>query len=229
MANEVSSARRLWDDFTAELTTRSLVYILFGAAVSSVVAVLCELAGFPIYLDATGVVVVAMLAGPWSALVAGFLTNAFLGSVFNTTFYAYAPANMVIGLVAGYLFLYGGAGSLLRRVGSAVVLSVVAVIAGLAITLSIHGSLTGIWATAVVDVYLVTGSKTFVTATDTVLQNVVISSLIVETGDKLLTVFLAYLIATDIPTRYRPENGKRILPHTESFIGSERVGIGGIG
>jgi energy-coupling factor transport system substrate-specific component len=205
-----SRVQRVQDHIGREFTTNTWVIIPVGAALGTAGGVFTQTLRLPIFLDALGTVLVAILAGPWPALITGLLTNVLEGVIINPTYFAYSPVNMAFGLVAGYLFLGGWAKSYAKLFGVGLAVAATAVVTGAPITAFLFGGVTGSGTDAVVAFFLATGNN--------ILTSVLATTFIFEPIDKEITVFLAYFIAKSIPERYRPAVGQEILPEDQDLV-----------
>ena len=85
-----------------EFTLISILTIPIAVAVNIVGDQIVQALKLPIFLDAIGVIFMGMISGPWSALVAGVLTNLVEGIVDNPTLIPFAITSAATGLVTGY-------------------------------------------------------------------------------------------------------------------------------
>ena len=210
MSGEGTAIRRIREHISAEFTTNTWVLIPVGAALGTAGGVFTQTLRLPIFLDALGTVLVAILAGPWPALVTGLLTNVLEGVVVNPTYFSYSPVNMAFGLVAGYLFLNGWAKSYVKLFVVGLAVALTAVITAAPITAFVFGGITGTGSSAVVAFFLATGNN--------ILESVLATAFIFEPIDKVLTVYIAYFVARAIPDRYRPELAQDILPDEPDLV-----------
>src|SRR5215208_1837659 len=90
----------------SDFTTRAWVLIPVGVGINFVGGTLVTVLKLPIFLDTIGTILVALLAGPWVAALTGLITNLVL-AVSDPTLIAFAPVNVAIGLIAGFLALRG--------------------------------------------------------------------------------------------------------------------------
>lgn len=187
-----------------EFTTRAWVLIPVGIAISVVAAFIVNAVRVPfLYMDALGVLLIALLVGPWAAAVTGLFVNIAQGFVVNPTFWAYTPLQIAFGLAAGYLAMYGWFRQLWRVVVVGLVVAAISIVMGAPITVLAFGGVTGTGSDAVTAFFAGTGAEIW--------QAVVGQTLIVEPTDKILTAVLAALIATRVPERYRPNTDVQIL------------------
>lgn len=201
---ERNTVDRIRDHVTAQFSTNTWVLIPVGAALGTAGGVFTQSLRLPLFLDALGTVLVAMLAGPWPALITGLLTNILEGIIVNPTYFAYSPVNMAFGLVSGYLFLNGWAKNYVKLFVVGLAVAATSVITAAPITTFVFGGVTGAGTDAATAFFLSTGQN--------ILQSVLQTAIIFEPIDKVITVFVSYFIAINIPDRYRPELAQRILP-----------------
>lgn len=197
------SFERIKDHISAQFTTNTWVLIPVGAALGTAGGVFTQSLRLPLFLDALGTVLIALLAGPWPALVTGLFTNILEGIIVNPVYFTYSPVNMAFGLVAGYLFLRGWAQSYAKLFVVGLAVAATAVVTAAPITAFVFGGVTGAGTDAATAFFLSTGQN--------ILTSVLATDFIFEPIDKVLTVFIAYFIALNIPERYRPELAHRIL------------------
>jgi len=79
----------------------AILTIPIAVAINIVGDQIVQMLKLPIFLDAIGVVLIAMLSGPWTAVVVGILTNLVEGIVDNPTLIPFAVTSAATGLVAG--------------------------------------------------------------------------------------------------------------------------------
>lgn len=202
-SNEESAVVRFKDHVSAQFSTNTWVLIPVGAALGTAGGVFTQSLRLPLFLDALGTVLIAMLAGPWPALLTGLFTNILEGIIVNPVYFTYSPVNMAFGLVAGYLFLNGWAKSYPKLFGVGLAVAATAVVTAAPITAFVFGGVTGAGTDAATAFFLSTGQN--------ILTSVLATDFIFEPIDKVLTVFISYFIATNIPERYRPALAQRIL------------------
>jgi energy-coupling factor transport system substrate-specific component len=187
-----------------EFTTVAWVLIPIGIGLNVVGGMLVNVLRLPLFLDAIGTILVAVLAGPWVGAATGGLTNLILGLVTVPTMLPYALTNIAIGLVAGYMARAGWFRTIPKVAGTGVAIMVAAIIVSAPITAYLFGGVTGTGTDVVRAFFLATGR--------TILEAVLLESLISESVDKLISVFVAFALARSIPQRYRPENAHHTLP-----------------
>lgn len=179
----------------AHFTTIALVLIPITVGINVVGGWTASTLKLPIWIDVIGTIIAGVMAGPWVAGTVGLLTNVFLGLVMNPVYFPYAIVNIAIGLVVGYLAMRGWFKSwgMVVLVGLCVVAT--QVLTASPITVYLFGGVTGATGVSFLTAYFIaTSQKIFAS----VLKAQIIFALI----DKMLSVFVAYLVIRAIPTRF---------------------------
>lgn len=198
------SASGFVDRAKEEFSTRTWVLIPVGVALSVVAAYIVNVVRVPfLYLDALGVILIAILAGPWAAAVTGVFVNVILGFLVNPTFWAYTPLQVLFGLAAGYLAHRGWFRRYWRIAVVGLVVALISIVVGAPITVLAFGGVTGTGSDAVTAFFRATGANIW--------SAVISQTLVVEPIDKVVTAFLAAYIATNVPRRYRPSTASNVL------------------
>jgi energy-coupling factor transport system substrate-specific component len=205
MANTGQGVARggLFSRIAGDFTTRAWVLVPIGIGINVVGGFLAEFLRLPIFLDVIGTILVALLAGPWVGALTGLITNIVLG-VANPTTIAFAPVNVAIGLIAGYLALRGWFKSYVKLVLAGLIITVTAILISSPIVTYLFGGVGGSGVSLVRAYFIATGS--------TILESVLKTAAIVEPIDKIASVFIALFIARAIPERYRPGKARQTLP-----------------
>ncbi|MCI0372397.1 MAG: ECF transporter S component [candidate division NC10 bacterium] len=97
----------------------------------------------PLWLDAIGTVLAAILAGPWVGALSGLLTNALYGITADPVSFFYGVVNLLIGFVAGFLARLGWFRRALLAAAAGTVIAVVAALSSTPINVSLFGGQTG--------------------------------------------------------------------------------------
>ncbi|MEQ4795014.1 ECF transporter S component, partial [Klebsiella variicola subsp. variicola] len=108
---------------TPHISSRTLVLIVVSIAINMIGGQITSMVKLPIFLDSIGTLICALLGGPWVALFTGLLTNLLWGLISGPMAAAFAPVAMMIGLSAGLLARAGGFRSLIRVIGSGVIIT----------------------------------------------------------------------------------------------------------
>jgi len=101
----------------------------------------------PLWLDAIGTVLAAILAGPWVGALSGLLTNVLYGITADPVSFYYGIVNLLIGLVAGLLARLGFFRRTFLAVAAGLLIALVAALSSTPINVSLYGGQTGnLWA-----------------------------------------------------------------------------------
>lgn len=180
------------------LNTQAVVLMPLGIALNISFGQLAGSLGLPIYLDALGTVLVAVLAGPAAGAATGVLSNAIWG-LFNPFALPFAAGSAAIGLLAGLaarwgmfrrVYLVPVAGLLTGVVGGLVAAPVAAFMFGAAGTMGTN---------AIVAAFRAMGDTLLVAATKQGLTS--------DTIDKLIVFTVVALIVYALPRRTRAAFG----------------------
>jgi energy-coupling factor transport system substrate-specific component len=204
MADQLSERGGFAKRIGSEFTTIAWVLIPIGIAINVVGGVLVNVLRLPLFLDAIGTILVAVLAGPWVGALTGALTNLILGLVTTPTMIPYAVVNIAFGLVAGYMARAGWFRTIPKVAGTGLAIMLVGIVVSAPITAYLFGGVTGTGTDVVRAFFLATGSS--------ILEAVFLESLISESVDKMITVFVAFALARSVPRRYLPDNAHHTLP-----------------
>jgi len=197
------------DRIRADFTTEAWVLIPIGVGINIVVGSIVQTLRLPLFLDTMGTMLVALLAGPWVAAIAGLLTNVVLGFTVGPQLIPFALVNIAIALVIGYLaqrgwFRIRKATGYWRLIAAGVILGVVNTLVSTPIAVGIFGGLTGSGQDIITTAFLAAGLPIW--------SAVFVSSLLVGgLIDKTASIVIAYFVAKSVPGRYLPVRGQETL------------------
>ena len=174
-------------------STRTLTLMSAGIAFNMVLGQLASMLKLPIFLDAIGTFVVALLAGPLAALVTGVATNLIWGVLTSPVAAAFAPVAGVIGLTAGLCARAGGFRTLPRVLLSALLVTVAVVVVATPIRAYLFGGATGSGADFFVAYLNAVGSK--------LIESVALTVFGVNLADKVVSALLAWTLVRALPAR----------------------------
>lgn len=86
-----------------ELSGVGYPFLAFGIALNLAVGQISLALKIPMYLDSIGTVLVAVVCGPWSAIVAGVFSNLIASAFGNPALMFFIPVMVVIGAFTGFL------------------------------------------------------------------------------------------------------------------------------
>lgn len=180
---------RLKNDFSLMVVLLIPVAIAINMVGGQVASVL----KLPVYLDCIGVILLAIIAGPWVGLTTGLLTNLILG-LLDPFRMIYAPVSMAIGLVIGYMSKKGMFKKIWKGIIATVITTLTSTIISSPITAYFFGGITAAGASMVTAVFMAAGQD--------ILTAVFSSTFIVEIIDKAISIIVALLIIRAMPDRY---------------------------
>lgn len=201
--------RSIGDRIRSDFTTEAWVLIPIGVGINIVVGSIVQTLRLPLFLDTIGTMLVALLAGPWVAAIAGVLTNVVLGFTVGPQLIPFALVNVAIALVIGYLaqrgwFRIKSTAGYWRLVATGIILGVVNTLVSTPIAVLLFGGLTGSGQDIVTTVFLAAGLPIW--------SAVFVSSLLVGgIIDKTASIVIAYFVAKSVPSRYLPTRGQETL------------------
>ena len=181
--------RSFKDDFTLV----SLLLIPVCVAINIVGFQLAQLLRLPVFLDVIGTILVGIVAGPWIAIITGFLTNC-INAIFNPVYLPYSVVNMAIGLAAALLSGSGMMTKWWKIVVSGIIIALISTCIASPITVILFGGMTGNATSMITAGFLATGQKIWTAVFST--------HFITESADKILSTIVAVLIVRRVSSRY---------------------------
>lgn len=207
-AFEERAERSIVDRIKNDFTTVAWVLIPVAVGVNVVGGTLTNVLRIPLFLDVIGTVLLAILAGPFVAVVGGVLTNVVLSFTASPTLLPFGLVQAAIALVAGYMALLGWfrveeQRDYLMVFVAAMVVMMTAIVTSAPIVVLVFGGVTGGPTSVITGFFLATGQQ--------LLESVLATQFITEPIDKTISVFVAYFVAKSVPERYRPSFGQRAV------------------
>lgn len=171
----------------------ALLLIPVCVAINIVGFQLCQLLRLPIFLDSIGTILAGAVAGPWIGAITGLLTNAING-VFNPVYFPYAITSIAVGITAGLLARKGMFTKVWKVVIAGIVITLVSTISSGFITAIVFGGATGGTGSIITATLLAAGNNIF--------TSVFSVQFFQEIADKLISVFIVYIVIKGMPSRY---------------------------
>lgn len=184
----------LKEQLKKDFSTLTLALMAVGIVLNIVLGQVVSLLKLPIFLDSIGTVIVALLAGPWAGGLTGLLTNLIWGLISDPVAAAFAPVAMIIGITAGLCAKYGLFKKWWQAILSGVIISLALSVVAIPIRVYMFGGVTGSGADFITAYLLATGRDLF----SAVIITVIIDNLI----DKVVTALLAWAIVKGLPKRF---------------------------
>jgi energy-coupling factor transport system substrate-specific component len=190
--------------FKTAFTTTAWVLIPVAIGINMIGRTFTQVLNLPLFLDTIGTTMLAFLAGPWVAAVAGALTNVVIGLTLEATSIPFGIVNAAIGIVAGIMAARG----FLRSTGKVIVvmiaLTVVTIVTATPIVVLVFEGVSGSGVDAVTGFFVASGQG--------MVESVIGQQLLTTPLDKVLTVLLAFLLIKGVPARYRPPFARETIP-----------------
>jgi len=176
-----------------DFTLMAILLIPVAVAINIIGGQLAVILKIPIYLDAIGTILVAILAGPWVGALTGLISNC-INAIFDPAFLPYAAVSIIIGLAAGFLARAAMYTNVVKIVISSIIVAIAATIVAAPITAYMFAGVTGSGSTFITGVLQAAGQN--------LLEAVLTTQLISDVADKLVSVFICYFILRSMSVRY---------------------------
>ena len=190
--------------FGTAFTTAAWVLIPVAIGINMIGRFLTQVLNLPLFLDTIGTTMVAFLAGPWVAAVAGVLTNLVIGLTLEATSIPFGIVNAAIGIVAGVMAARGFLKSIGKVIWLMIAMILITVITATPIVVLVFEGVSGSGVDAVTAFFVASGQG--------MVESVIGQQLLTGTLDKVLTVLLAFALIKGVPARYRPPFGREAVP-----------------
>ena len=174
------------------LPARLVSMIPVALVLNIVVGQIIGSVGIPLYLDSTGTVLVAALAGPWAGIATGVLSS-LVWSAFNPSVLPFAATSAAVGGLAGVAIKYGALKNIATVLLSGAVIGVVVGMLAAPVAAFVYGGTAGVGTGAVVSLLREMGHS--------LLQSVTLQSFISDPLDKALVMLLVWLVLKSLPKR----------------------------
>lgn len=176
---------------TDEMSGAALPFIAFCIALNLTAGQITAALKIPLYLDSIGTILVAVLVGPWSAVICGSAANLLAAALGNPSMIFFIPVVAVIGAFTGFLARRGW-----FRTWYLVALGGI-----------LQGVLAAI-ASAPISAYLFSGVMMagtdflvlyFRSVGNTLLNSVLYQGLTSDPADKLVSYFIVFFLTNNLP------------------------------
>ena len=174
------------------LPARLVSMIPVALVLNIVVGQIIGSVGIPLYLDSTGTVLVAALAGPWAGIATGVLSS-LVWSAFNPSVLPFAATSAAVGGLAGVAIKYGALKNIATVLLSGAVIGIVVGMLAAPVAAFVYGGTAGVGTGAVVSLLREMGHS--------LLQSVTLQSFISAPLDKALVMLLVWLVLKSLPKR----------------------------
>ena len=174
------------------LPARLVSMIPVALVLNIVVGQIIGSVGIPLYLDSTGTVLVAALAGPWAGIATGVLSS-LVWSAFNPSVLPFAATSAAVGGLAGVAIKHGALKNIATVLLSGAVIGIVVGMLAAPVAAFVYGGTAGVGTGAVVSRLREMGHS--------LLQSVTLQSFISDPLDKALVMLLVWLVLKSLPKR----------------------------
>ena len=174
------------------LPARLVSMIPVALVLNIVVGQIIGSVGIPLYLDSTGTVLVAALAGPWAGIATGVLSS-LVWSAFNPSVLPFAATSAAVGGLAGVAIKHGALKNIATVLLSGAVIGIVVGMLAAPVAAFVCGGTAGVGTGAVVSLLREMGHS--------LLQSVTLQSFISDPLDKALVMLLVWLVLKSLPKR----------------------------
>ncbi len=190
-----------------DFTMLSILLVPIAVALNFIGSQIAHALKLPLYLDTIGTVLVALLCGPWVGAVGGLLTNLMTG-ITNPVSIAFAPVNIAVGLVTGFLARKNMFSVWWKWVISMLLMALASLIVATPIVVIVFGGVTGSGSSLIAATMMASGTK--------VLNAVLSTELVFTCTDRAIAFFITWLVVRVIPARTLVK-----YPCGENYIKSE--------
>ena len=174
------------------LPARLVSMIPVALVLNIVVGQIIGSVGIPLYLDSTGTVLVAALAGPWAGIATGVLSS-LVWSAFNPSVLPFAATSAAVGGLAGVAIKHGALKNIATVLLSGAVIGIVVGMLAAPVAAFVYGGTAGVGTGTVVLLLREMGHS--------LLQSVTLQSFISDPLDKALVMLLVWLVLKSLPKR----------------------------
>ncbi len=170
-----------------------LPFIAFCVALNLTVGQVAATLKIPVYLDSLGTILLAVLSGPWSAIVAGALSNLLAAAIGNPPMIFFIPVVVVIGAFTGIVARLGWFRRMPTVVLGGILLGIPAAALSALISASVFGGVTMGGSDFIVLFFRSRGFSLY--------QSTLFQGFIMDPVDKLMTYLIVFALVRSLPSR----------------------------
>ena len=180
--------------WSLKLSTSALVLIPAAVGINYIGKLFAGLLKLPLWLDAIGTVLSAMLAGPVVGALCGAINNIIYGLTMDPISFIYALTSIGIGLAVGVMAQKGRINSFASVIVVGLVAACVATVISTPINIGFWGGQTGnVWGDLVYAAIIAHHFPVWIAS--------LVDEFIVDVPDKIATVIVAYGIFKGLPQK----------------------------
>lgn len=184
---------RITQRLSIELSGSGLPFLGFAVALNLSMGQLAAALKIPFYMDMVGTVLVAVLCGPWSAVIAGSLSNILAAAFGNASMIFFIPVVIVIALFSAWIAARGWFRKLHLVIVGGVLQGILAAIVSAPIAAYVFGGVMFSGTDFLVLYFRSVGN--------TLLESVFYQGLSSDPVDKTLTYLIVFLLLKNLPVR----------------------------
>jgi energy-coupling factor transport system substrate-specific component len=176
-----------------EMTGAALPFVAFCIALNLTAGQITAALKIPLYLDSIGTILVAVLVGPWSAVICGSTANLLAAAFGNPSMIFFIPVVVVIGAFSGFLARRGWFRKWYLVVLGGILQGVLAAVVSAPISAYVFGGVMMAGTDFLVLYFRSVGN--------TLLNSVVYQGLTSDPADKLVSFLIVFFLTKNLPQR----------------------------
>jgi energy-coupling factor transport system substrate-specific component len=176
-----------------EMTGAALPFVAFCIALNLTVGQITAALKIPLYLDSIGTILVAVLVGPWSAVICGSTANLLAAAFGNPSMIFFIPVVVVIGAFSGFLARRGWFRKWYLVVLGGILQGILAAVVSAPISAYVFGGVMMAGTDFLVLYFRSVGN--------TLLNSVVYQGLASDPVDKLVSYLIVFFLTKNLPQR----------------------------
>jgi len=184
---------RITQRLSSELVGSGLPFLGFAVALNLSMGQLTAALKIPFYMDMVGTVMVAVLCGPWSAVIAGSLSNILASAFGNASMIFFIPVVIVIALFTAWIASRGWFRKAHLVVAGGILQGLLAAVVSAPIAAYVFGGVMFAGTDFLVLYFRSVGN--------TLLESVFYQGLASDPVDKTVTYVIVYLLLKSVPLR----------------------------
>jgi energy-coupling factor transport system substrate-specific component len=176
-----------------EMSGAALPFVAFCIALNLTVGQVTAVLKIPLYLDSIGTILVAVLVGPWSAVICGSAANLLAAAFGNPSMIFFIPVVAVIGAFSGFIAQKGWFRKWYLVVLGGIVQGILAAIVSAPISAYVFGGVMMAGTDFLVLYFRSVGN--------TLLNSVLYQGLASDPADKLVSFLIVFFLTKNLPLR----------------------------
>jgi energy-coupling factor transport system substrate-specific component len=176
-----------------EMTGAALPFVAFCIALNLTAGQITAALKIPLYLDSIGTILVAVLVGPWSAIICGSAANLLAAAFGNPSMIFFIPVVVVIGAFTGYVARKGWFRKWYLVVIGGILQGVLAALVSAPISAYVFGGVMMAGTDFLVLYFRSVGNN--------LLNSVIYQGLSSDPADKLVSFLIVFFLTKNLPQR----------------------------